>query len=98
VGERTGIGAAEATIVEVLGSLSGPPADDGQHSWQHFWYEGHKYVKCARALLAVEEHIGLAPGHAYEILLDLAQSWKMPVPLVVGYGLIGGRDHRPGPR
>jgi hypothetical protein len=91
VGERTGIGVVEATILEVVGLLSGPPGDDEQQPG----YEGQKYARCACVLSAVEERIGLAPGYAYEVLLDLARWWKMPVPLISGLGNFGGRGGDP---
>jgi DNA gyrase/topoisomerase IV subunit A len=44
-------------------------------------------------LAAVEDRIGLAPGYAYEVLLDLARPWTMPVSLVSGCGIgIGSRS------
>ena len=48
-----------------------------------------KHVPSGKILSAVEERIGLAPGYAYEVLVDLAQSWTVPVPLVIGEGDFG---------
>ncbi len=44
---------------------------------------------------AVEERIGLAPGYAYEVLLDLARPWQMPLLLVDGEGNFGTRGNDP---
>ena len=44
---------------------------------------------------AVQERIGLAPGYAYEVLLDLARPWQMPVLLVDGQGNFGTRGNDP---
>src|SRR5258708_1889236 len=47
----------------------------------------------ARVVSAVEERIGLAPGYAYEVLIDLALPWEGPVMLVRRTrGSCGGRD------
>jgi hypothetical protein len=43
----------------------------------------------------VEERIGLAPGYAYEVLIDLALPWKVPVVLVRKDGNFGSRDGFP---
>jgi hypothetical protein len=53
------------------------------------------FVRCARALDKVEAHIGLAPGYAYEVLVDLARPWSMPVNLVQGQGNFGSRGNDP---
>lgn len=37
----------------------------------------------------MEKRIGLAPGYAYEVLVDLALPWKVPVRLVHGQGNYG---------
>lgn len=50
-----------------------------------------RYLSCAKALARVEERIGLAPGYAYEVLVDLARPWSMPVNLVQGQGNFGSR-------
>jgi hypothetical protein len=57
--------------------------------------ETSRYVKCANALARVEERIGLAPGYAYEVLVDLARPWSMPVNLVRGQGNFGSRGIDP---
>jgi hypothetical protein len=81
MGERTGTGVVECAILEALDSLG---ARSGQH-----------YCKNSTVLAAVEERIGLAPGYAYEVLLDLARPWTMPVSLVTGRGNLGSRGNDP---
>lgn len=46
-------------------------------------------------LAAVEDRIGLAPGYAYEVLLDLARPWTMPLSLIDGQGNFGSRGSDP---
>ena len=43
----------------------------------------------------VEERIGLAPGYAYLVLIDLALPWRVPVRLVSKSGNFGSRDGDP---
>lgn len=81
MGERTGIGLVEATILEVLDSLGGRP--------------GQEYVRCETVLSALEGRIGLAPGYAYEVLLDLARPWKLQVTLISKCGNFGSRGGDP---
>ena len=57
--------------------------------------ETSRYVISATALARVEERIGLAPGYAYEVLVDLARPWTMPVNLVDGRGNFGSRGNDP---
>jgi hypothetical protein len=77
VSERSGLGLVEAAIVTALASRG---AGAGA---------GRRYIQNTRVLAAVEERIGLAPGYAYEVLLDLARPWIMPVRLVDGQGNYG---------
>jgi DNA gyrase subunit A len=81
MGERTGVGVAECAILEALDSLGARP--------------GRRYSRNARVLAAVEDRIGLAPGYAYEVLLDLAQPWTMPLSLIEGQGNFGSRGNDP---
>lgn len=81
MGERTGLGLVEVTILDALDVAGGE--------------SGGRPVRSARALSAVEERIGLAPGYAYEVLSDLALPWRVPVRLVTGYGNFGSRDGFP---
>jgi DNA gyrase subunit A len=82
MGERTGVGVAECAILEALDSLGAQP--------------GRRYRGNARVLAAVEDRIGLAPGYAYEVLLDLARPWTMPLSLIEGQGNFGSRGNDPG--
>ena len=50
------------------------------------------YVRSARVLAGIEERIGLGPRYAYEVLLDLARPWVIPVRAVVAMGNIGDRS------
>ncbi len=81
MGERSGAGLVECTILEALDSLGARP--------------GRGYRLSARVLTAVEDRIGLAPGYAYEVLLDLARPWTMPLTLVDGQGNFGSRGSDP---
>lgn len=54
-----------------------------------------QYLRCSRALASVEERIGLAPGYAYQVLVDLARPWTMPINLVHGQGNFGSRGNDP---
>jgi hypothetical protein len=57
--------------------------------------ETSRFLRCDKALTSVEERIGLAPGYAYEVLVDLARPWTMPVNLVQGQGNFGNRGDDP---
>lgn len=57
--------------------------------------ETTEFLRCDKALARVEESIGLAPGYAYEVLVDLARPWTMPVNLVKGQGNFGNRGNGP---
>jgi hypothetical protein len=57
--------------------------------------ESTRLLRCDKALTNVEDRIGLAPGYAYEVLVDLARPWTMPVNLVQGQGNFGGRGDDP---
>jgi DNA gyrase subunit A len=81
MGERTGVGLAECAILEALEALGAQP--------------GRGYRTNARVLARVEDLIGLAPAYAYEVLLDLARPWMMPVSLIQGQGNIGSRGNDP---
>jgi len=80
MGDRSGVGLVECAILEALESLGARP---GRHR------------RSATVLDAVQERIGLAPGYAYEVLLDLARPWQMPVLLVDGQGNFGTRGNDP---
>jgi DNA gyrase/topoisomerase IV subunit A len=57
--------------------------------------ETTEFLRCDKALASVEERIGLAPGYAYEVLVDLARPWTMPVNLIQGQGNFGCRGNDP---
>jgi DNA gyrase subunit A len=80
MGDRSGVGLVECAILEALDSLGAQP---------------RRHRRSARVLNVVEERIGLAPGYAYEVLLDLARPWTMPLLLVDGQGNFGTRGNDP---
>jgi DNA gyrase/topoisomerase IV subunit A len=81
VGERSGLGEVEIAVLSALDSLGARP--------------GRGYVRSARVLAVIEDLIGLAPGYAYQVLIDLAQPWTVPVTLVSGQGNFGSRGNDP---
>jgi hypothetical protein len=81
MGDRTGVGLTECAILEALEALGAHP--------------GRRYRRNAAVLAAVEDRIGLAPAYAYEILLDLARPWTMPLSLIQGQGNFGSRGNEP---
>jgi DNA gyrase/topoisomerase IV, subunit A len=87
MGERTGIGLVEATVLDAFDLVSGQGGG--------FVYEGEEYFACESALLVVEQRIGLAPDYAYEVLLDLARPWTLRVPLLSKCGNFGSRGNDP---
>src|ERR1700736_4072463 len=81
MGERSGVGLVECAILEALDSLGAQP--------------GRRHRGNVRVLAAVEDRVGLAPGYAYEVLLDLARPWTMPLSLIHGQGNFGSRGNDP---
>jgi len=81
MGERSGAGLVECAILDALGSLGARP--------------GRGYRVNTRVLAVVEDRIGLAPRYAYEVLLDLARPWTMPLNLIDGQGNFGSRGNDP---
>lgn len=81
MGERSGTGLVEGAILEALASLGARP--------------GRGYRVNTQVLAAVEDRIGLAPRYAYEVLLDLARPWAMPLSLIDGQGNFGSRGSDP---
>jgi DNA gyrase/topoisomerase IV subunit A len=77
MGERSGVGLVECAILEALDS----PGAQSRRS-----YRGN-----ARVVAAVEDRIGLARGYAYDVLVDLARPWTMPLGLIEGQGNFGSR-------
>jgi hypothetical protein len=78
VGDRSGCAPVD---LAVLGALDAATAG-----------RPRSYVRSARALAGIEERIGLGPRYAYEVLLDLARPWVIPVRAVVAMGNIGDRS------
>ena len=81
MGERSGVGLVESAILTALDSLGATP--------------GRAHRMSSRVLGALEQAIGLAPGYSYEILVDMARPWTMPVVLVSGQGNFGIRGNDP---
>jgi hypothetical protein len=77
MGQRSGVGLVELAILEEL---------DARRAWP-----GRRAVPCRKVLAALEDELGLARGYAYQVLIDLALPWQLPVPLVEGQGNFGGR-------
>ncbi len=81
MGQRSGVGLVELAILEAL---------DARRAWP-----GRRAARCLKVLAALEDEIGLARGYAYQVLIDLALPWKLPIPLVEGIGNFGGRGDDP---
>jgi DNA gyrase/topoisomerase IV, subunit A len=81
MGRRSGVGLVELAILEALDARGARL--------------GGKPVSCEKLLAALEGELGLARGYAYQVLIDLAQEWKLPVPLVEGRGNFGSRGSDP---
>ena len=83
MGQRSGVGLVELAILETLDARRARP--------------GGRAVRCEKLLTALEHEIDLDRDYAYQVLIDLAQSWKLPVPLIEGIGNFGshGNDRRP---
>jgi hypothetical protein len=79
MGQRSGVGLVELAILEEL---------DARRAWP-----GRRAVACRKVLAALEDELGLARGYAYQVLIDLARGWQLPVPLVEGQGNFGGRGN-----
>jgi hypothetical protein len=80
--ERSGVGVVELVILEVLDSLGAGP--------------DRPRIVNSTVLAEVEARIGLAPGYAYQVLVELARWWTVPVRLVHGEGNYGElRDDLP---
>jgi hypothetical protein len=78
VSDRTGSGLVELAILETLSAATGgrPQA----------------HVVSTKAVAGIEERIGLGPRYGYEVLLDLARPWIVPMPTVSVAGNKGDRD------
>lgn len=76
--DRTGSGLAELAILEALSAATGG--------------RPRAHVVCTKALAGIEQRIGLGPRYGYEVLLDLARPWIIPLPTVSVVGNKGDRD------
>jgi hypothetical protein len=83
LGERSGVGLVELAILEAL---------DARRAWPR---RGRGPASCLKLLLALEDGIGLARGYAYQVLIDQALPWKLPIPLIDGQGNFGSRGSDP---
>jgi hypothetical protein len=81
MGQRSGVGLVELAILDAL---------DARRAWP-----GRRAAPCGKILAALEDEVGLARGYAYQVLIDLALPWKIPVPLIEGQGNFGGRGNDP---
>jgi len=81
MGQRSGVGLVELAILEAL---------DARRAWPGKWA-----ASCLKILAALEDELGLARGYAYQVLIDLTQPWKLPIPLIEPQGNFGGRGNDP---
>jgi hypothetical protein len=71
--DRTGVGPVELSVLAAVAAVT--PA--------------RGYARSPRALASIEDRAGLGPRYSYEMLLDLARPWVIPVPLVTVQGNAG---------
>lgn len=76
--ERTGCALVELTVLEALDAVASE--------------RPRAYVRSAKALAAIEERIGLGLLYAYDLLLDLARPWVIPIATVAVQGNKGDRS------
>jgi DNA gyrase/topoisomerase IV, subunit A len=81
MGQRSGVGLVELAILETL---------DARRAWP-----GRRASPCLKVLAALEDELGLVRGYAYQVLIDMALPWKIPIPLIEGQGNFGGRGNDP---
>ena len=81
MGESSGVGLVELAILDAL---------DARRAWPN-----RRYVQCLKVLLAMENEIGLAQGYGYQVLVDIAVPWKLPIPLVEPHGNFGDQGNDP---
>lgn len=77
MGQRSGVGLVELAILEAL---------DARRAWP-----GRRATSCRKVLTTLDDELGLAPGYTYQVLIDLALPWQIPVPLVEPHGNFGDR-------
>lgn len=76
--DRSGVAPVELAVLEVLdAAVSGRP---------------RAHARSATALAGIEERLGLGPRYAYDLLLDLARPWVIPVRTVTMQGNVGDRS------
>ncbi|SRR6266568_6202890 len=78
MGDRSGCSLVELTVLDVLDSITAR--------------RPRAYARSAKALAGIEERMGLGPRYAYEVLLDLARPWVVPIRTVVVAGDYGDRS------
>ena len=81
MGQRSGVGLVELAILETLDAYRARP--------------GGGPVRCEKLLTTLEHKMDLDRKYAYQVLIDLAQWWKLPVPLVEGRGNFGSQGNDP---
>lgn len=81
--DRSGLELVDLTVLEAVQDVS-----EGRRRWQ---------PGAARALAQVEARIGLGPRHSYQVMLDLARSWIIPLPLIRLTGEVNDRAFPPTP-
>jgi hypothetical protein len=77
MGDRSGCGLVELAVLEAVDALT--------------VRRPVRPVVCAKVVARIEERIGLGPRYAYDLLLDLARPWMIPVRLVAVTGSYGDR-------
>jgi hypothetical protein len=78
MGDRSGVGLVELTVLETLEALTAR--------------RPRAYVTSSEVVSAVEESVGLRPRYGYEVLADMVRPWIMPIRLLAGWGNFGDRD------
>jgi hypothetical protein len=78
VSERTGCTFIELAVLESLDAATGG--------------RSRAYARSAKVLAGIEERSGLGPIYSYELLLDLARPWIIPVATVAVQGNKGDRS------
>jgi hypothetical protein len=74
--DRSGCSVVELAVLEAVAAAAG---------------RSGRYAVSVKAAAGAEARIGLGPRYAYEILVDLASPWIIPLPLVDVRGNIGDR-------
>jgi DNA gyrase/topoisomerase IV subunit A len=74
----TGLGITEAALLEAF-AAAGADSDG-------------PYVKCTHVLAELEAATGIAPRYGYDVLVDLARRWTVPLRLVDFHGNVGAPD------